>query len=99
MDCRKQWETQEASAEQLAYEDLALKIFGHCGMGVVFDYTDDIHLDHLTTALIEVNDESFIEKLRNANTDEEYLALEIPDNETLRYYMEDGQWNIANHRE
>lgn len=63
-------------------------------MGVVFEYTDDVHLDYLTNALIEINDSTFIEKLREVKTEEDYLDLEIPNNETLRYYMEDGKDNI-----
>ena len=63
-------------------------------MGCASDCTEDIHLEYLTTALIEINDEGFVEKLRNAETAKDYLALEIPDNETLDYYMRDGQENV-----
>lgn len=94
MDYLEKWKKEQASKEQLEYLDLAQKIYGHCSMGVVFEYTDDVHLDYLTNALIEINDSTFIEKLREVKTEEDYLDLEIPNNETLRYYMEDGKDNI-----
>ena len=73
--------------------ELAEKIFRHCGMGVVFEFTDDVHFDHITSALANA-DKEFLESLKNAETEEDYLALEIPNNETLEYYMQDGKDNI-----
>ena len=90
----EKWKKEQASKEQLEYLDLALKIYGHCSMGVFFEYTDDVHLDYLTNALIEVDDQAFIEKLREVKTEEDYLELKIPNNEVLKYYMEDGKDNI-----
>ena len=61
-------------------------------MSVILDYTDDMHLEYLTNALISVKDnKKFIDALSKAETDDEYLKLEIPDNETLEYYISDGQ--------
>ena len=82
----------EATGEQLDYIDLAFKILNHCEMSVILDYTDDMHLEYLTNALISVKDnKKFIDALSKAETDDEYLKLEIPDNETLEYYISDGQ--------
>lgn len=85
---------QNASKEQLEHLENADKILGYCGLGVAFELSSETHLDYITKALIEVNDEEFNENLRKATTEEEYLALEIPDNEMLRYYMEDGKETI-----
>ena len=45
--------------------------------------------------LHEINDKKFIEALSKVETAEDYLMLEIPDNEVLRDYIIDGQNNIA----
>lgn len=63
-------------------------------MSILFDYTDDVHYDLLTSALAEIaeTDEKFMIRLENALSVESYIALKdvIPDNEILRNYMEDG---------
>ena len=63
-------------------------------MSILFDYTDDVHYDLLTSALAEIaeTDEKFMTRLENALSVESYIALKdvIPDNEILRNYMEDG---------
>ena len=84
----------EATEEQLSYIDLAFKILGYCDMACVFEFPNSVHLEYLTKALIEINDEKFIKALSEVKTDEDYLALEIPDNETLEYYINNGQDNL-----
>ena len=69
--------------------ELAKKIFGYCPDFEI----EPVHLDHITSALANA-DKEFLESLKNAETEEEYLALEIPNNETLEYYMQNGKESI-----
>lgn len=84
----------QATDAQKKYLGQAIKIHDYCEMSILFDYTDDVHYDLLTSALAEIaeTDEKFMTRLENALSVESYIALKnvIPDNEILRNYMEDG---------
>ena len=62
-------------------------------MRCLFDFTDDVHLNILTRALVETKDDDFIKNLRNVKTVDEYLKIRVPNNTILRYYIEDGKSN------
>lgn len=87
----------EATEEQLNYADLAIKILRYCSFYCLFEYTDEdkIPLKCLTNALMEINNEKFIEALSKAKTAMDYLMLKVPNNDVLRYYIYDGQRNVA----
>ena len=73
--------------------EMAEKILGYCGMGCVCEFDDDTHLDFITMALANA-DKKFLDSLKNVKTEQDYLALEIHNNDTLVYYMQDGKDNI-----
>lgn len=74
--------------ERLNYIETAYKILSHCSMGLIFEFTNDIHLESLTNAL--VNNSDFAKQVDEANTTKEYLELKIPDDKTIEYYVSDG---------
>lgn len=74
--------------ERLNYIETAYKILSHCSMGLIFEFTNDIHLESLTNAL--VNNSDFAKHVDAANTTKEYLELKIPDDKTIEYYVSDG---------
>ena len=86
----------EATDEPLDYGILAFTILSYCSVTCAFDYPDRVHIKLLIDALNEINDKKFVEALSKVETADDYLKLEIPDNEVLRYYIIDGQNNIAN---
>ena len=82
-----------ATPEQLEYVEEAGKILSYCGIKCLVDFTDDVHLNILTRALVEAKDDDFIKNLRNVKTADEYLKIRVPNNTILRYYIEDGKSN------
>lgn len=73
--------------------ELAKKILGYCSMGCVCDFDDDTHFDFLTKALADA-DKEFIESLKNAKSEQDYLNIKIPNNDILKHYMQDGKSSI-----
>ena len=60
-------------------------------MGLLFDYTDDIHLEILTNALEEESNNELVASLIKVKTDADYLDISLPKNKELREYVESGQ--------
>lgn len=83
----------KATKAQLEHIEIATGILSFCSMGLVMEYTDDVHLDYITKALIALDDADFIAKLNEVETFEDYKSIAIPDNEMLKWYMLDGQQN------
>lgn len=88
-----------ATEQQRKFIPLAYKILDRVDMGLIQEYTDDIHLEKLTNALDEVSksDPDFIVRLTEAESDEKYIELKpyIPDNEVLKEYVESGNLRIT----
>lgn len=74
--------------KRLEFVEVAYKILGHCSMGLVFDFTDDVHLDNLTSALVKYP--QFAKQVNEISDVKEYIQLAIPKDETLQYYVSDG---------
>ena len=81
----------KATKEQLEYIEIATGILSFCSMSLAMDYTDDEHLSLITEAIIELNDDEFVNKLRAVETFEDYKNIAIPDNDVLERYISDGQ--------
>lgn len=82
----------EATPEQMVYFDIALKLLANNNaMGVIFDYTDDMHLQLITNKLVEYKDTEFVKKLVSVNYAEELVALKDlvpdPDDEIFMNYV------------
>lgn len=77
----------------MSYRALAGKILGYCSMGIAAELPEEQHLDSLENALIDLDDEVFNTAIENAKTTADYLAIKIPDNDIIKYYMSDGKEN------
>lgn len=78
----------QATDAQKKYLGQAIKIHDYCEMSILFDYTDDVHYDLLTSALAEIaeTDEKFMTRLENA------LSVVVPATFQCVWRLSDSSW-------
>lgn len=88
-----------ATPKQMEYFEIACKILTLTNDIVVKTYTDDVHLQKITTFLVENENADFMKFLKEAHTVKDYLNVIDKmdfneDNDVYYNYLIDVNWSI-----
>lgn len=79
-----------ATPEKLDFYEIAGKLLSYNNdMGIIFDYTDDVHLSLITEKLVEYKDSEFVKRLKSVEYPTDLIQLKdmIPNEEIFEKYV------------
>lgn len=76
-------------------DKLAKKILAYCDIEYLSEMPIEEHVENICHSL-EKADDKFISALKNINSLQDFLDIEIPEDEALEYYFEEARESIDN---